>query len=393
MLKKFITLTCLSVTTLLAEPNQVPTPLSIGAEAPAFNLKGVDGKNYSLDSFKDAEILVVIFTSNHCPDARASRQRINNFAKDYAKKGIKVVLISSNDPKALSPWELGYSVYGDTFDEMKIVAEEEGYIHPFLYDGDAQAASKSYGALATPHCFVFDKNRQLAYQGRFDNGRRDPGPASENTLIDIVNSMLLGQIIDEKSRITRTFGCSTKWTWKKDKVAEVQEKWDTLPVSVSPLSDLGTVKKLAQNDSPNVRVINFWSTTCGPCVAEFPDLAYINQRFSRRPFELITISLDAKDQFTAVEDFIKKAHLPASNHKNKEMQAAGRTTNNYHFQSDKLDDLANAFDAKWTGPMPHTVVMLPNGKITYRHTGEFNSVTLTREIVKALETVTNSKKH
>ena len=97
--------------------------LEIGAKAPAFSLAGTDGKTYTLDSFKEAKILVLVFTSNHCPDARAARQRINTVARNYKEKGVQVVAISGNDPKALLHWELGYSVYGDGFDAMKEVAK------------------------------------------------------------------------------------------------------------------------------------------------------------------------------------------------------------------------------------------------------------------------------
>lgn len=368
------------------------TPLALGAEAPAFKLEGTDGKFYTLDSFKEAQILVVVFTSNHCPDARASRQRMNTFAKEYDAKGVKMVAISGNDPDSLSPWELGYSVYGDTFEEMKIVAKEESYVHPFLYDGVTQEVSMAYGALATPHTFVFDAERKLVYQGRFDNGRRDPGPASENNVIEIVNSMLAGKKIDPELAITRPFGCSTKWLWKRDNVKKAQAQWDDLPVTIEAL-DIETAKKIAKNETGKVRVINFWSTTCGPCIAEFPDLAYANQRFSRRPFDMITVSIDAKEDAAEVQQFLEKEHLPVSPKNKKSLEQEGRTTNNYHFQSDDLDGLANAVDAKWPGPIPYTVIIAPGGEIVYRHTGEVDPVEFTRAIVTQLEKAQQPKKH
>lgn len=392
MFNKLISIVFLSATLCVAADEEVVTPLSIGAKAPAFSLEGTDGKTYTLDSFKEAEILVVIFTSNHCPDARASRQRINTFAKDYKTKGVEVVAISGNDSSALSPWELGFSVYGDTFDEMKIVAKEEGYVHPFLYDGDTQVVSKAYGALATPHCFVFNGERNLIYHGRFDNGRRNPGPASENNVIDIVNGVFAGQVIDESKAVTRPFGCSTKWSWKGNNVKAVQDKWDALPVTVAPLT-LEEAKNLAENKTKKVRVINFWSTTCGPCVAEFPDLSYINQRFSKRPFEVITVSLDDPSDTDSVQTFLEAETMPVSPHKAKEMKAEGRTTNNYHFKSDELDKLADIFDAKWQGPIPHTIVVAPGGEISYRHSGQLDPVELTRAIVLAIEKATSGTKH
>lgn len=392
MLNKFISIVFLSSCLSIAAEKEVITPLTIGSAAPSFSLSGTDGETYTLESFKEAKMLLVVFTSNHCPDARASRQRINTFAKDYKAKGVEVVAISGNDPSALSPWELGYSVYGDTFEEMKIVSKEEGYVHPFLYDGKTQVVSKAYGALATPHCFVFDAERKLIYQGRFDNGRRNPGPASENNVIDIVNSTFAGQVVDDSKKTTRPFGCSTKWSWKGSNVQKVQDQWNALPVTVAPLS-LEDAKKLAENKTNKVRVINFWSTTCGPCIAEFPDLSYINQRFSKRPFEVITVSLDDKADANAVATFLQTEHMPVSPQKAAQMKAEGRTTNNYHFMSDELDKLAETFDAKWQGPIPHTVVIAPGGEISYRHSGQLDPVELTRAIVLAIEKATSGKKH
>lgn len=94
-------------------------PLEIGSPAPAFKLPGVDGKTYSLDSFRDADILVVVFTCNHCPTAQAYEGRIQQLAADFKDKKFALVAISPNDPKALRLDELGYSDLGDSFDELK----------------------------------------------------------------------------------------------------------------------------------------------------------------------------------------------------------------------------------------------------------------------------------
>jgi len=370
-----------SLASSVAKQPQVKT-LEIGAAAPAFKLQGVDDKEYSLDSFKDYKYLMVIFTCNHCPDARATWGRLNTFAAEYEKKGVKVVAISSNSPAALMLWENGYSEFGDSFPEMKQVAKRRKFVFPYLFDGDTQAVALAYGAKATPHTFIFGPERKLLYHGQFDNGRRDPGPPSRNTAQDHIDTLLTGKKIEKP--IERTFGCSTKWAWKKDWVTKAQKEWDALEVSVEA-ADAAKVKELASNKTGKVRVINVWSTTCGPCVAEFPDLIDTYRRYQRRPFDLITISTDSKKDADAVKKFLVKEHLPASPHSAKAMAKEGRKTNNYHYQSDDLDALANALDPKWEGPMPHTVVIAPNGKILYRHTGAFDPVELRAEIVKAIE--------
>ncbi len=365
-----------------AEKAPVVKTIDIGTAAPAFKLKGVDDKEYSLQSFKEAKYLVVIFTCNHCPDARASWGRINQFTKDYAEKGVQVVAISSNSPKALMLWENGYSVFGDSFPEMKELAAERKLTFPYLYDGDTQEVALAYGAMATPHTFIFGPERKLLYQGQFDNGQRNPGPAKKNTVKDAVDNLLAGKPV-EKTK-TRIFGCSTKWAYKQDWVVKKQKEWDALPVSVEPVT-VDQVKELVTNKTGKIRVINVWSTSCGPCIAEFPELIDTYRRYQQRPFDMITISIDPKDDADKVENFLVKQHLPTSPRGKKAMEKEGRKTNNYHYQSEDLDALAEALDTEWQGPIPHTLVIDAEGKILFRHNGQVDVVELRKAIVKGIE--------
>lgn len=358
--------------------------LEIGAAAPDFKLIGVDDKEYTLESFKDHSHLVMVFTCNHCPDARATWGRLNTFAAEYEKKGVKVVAISSNSPAALQPWENGFSVFGDTFEEMKQVSKIRKFNFPYLYDGDKQEMALAYGAMATPHCFVFDADRKLVYHGQFDNGRRDPGPAEKNTLKDNVDTLLAGGTIAEP--VMRTYGCSTKWAWKKSLVANQNKAWAALKTTVEVIDAEG-VKKLAANDTKNIRVINVWSTTCGPCIAEFPMLIDTYRRYQRRPFDMITLSVDPKEDADAVVEFLNDEHVPVSPRTEKSMKAEGRTAMNFHYQGKDLDPFADALDKAWAGPMPYTLVIAPGGEILYRHPGLIDPVKLRQEIVKGLESL------
>src|SRR5436305_7579754 len=112
-----------------------PPMLKIGEKAPDFNLRGVDGKNYSLKDFADAKFLVIIFTCNHCPTAQAYEQRIIKFYQDYKDKGVALVAVSPNDPTAVRLDELGYTDLSDSFEEMTIRAKERGYKFHYLDDG------------------------------------------------------------------------------------------------------------------------------------------------------------------------------------------------------------------------------------------------------------------
>src|SRR5882762_2182286 len=143
--------------------------LAIGSKVPVFSLKGVDGKTYSLASFSKYKILVIVFTCNHCPTAQAYEDRIIQLTKDYSDKGVAIAAIMPNDPSSINLDELGYTDMGDSFEEMKARAAEKKYNFPYLYDGDTEEASKKYGPIATPHVFIFDKERKLRYSGRIDD--------------------------------------------------------------------------------------------------------------------------------------------------------------------------------------------------------------------------------
>lgn len=348
-----------------AAPKKVTT-LEIGATAPEFSLQATDSKTYTLNSFKDAKYLVTVFTCNHCPDAIAARGKISQFAKDYASKGVQVVAISSASMDGVQIWENAYSKYDDDFESMKAISKEYKLAHPYLYDGETQSASIAYGAVATPHVFIFGPERKLLYQGHFDDGQRNPGPAKKKTVINTMDALLAGKSVPEPK--TRVFGCSTKWKSKADLVTKNTKEWNALPVSVDTI-DVELAKKLAKNDTGKMRLINLWSTSCGPCVAEFPMLVETYQRHSLRPVELITISIDPKENADAVSSFVKEQHLPLAKWTKKSVEAEGRKTNNFHYRGDDLEALAAAVDPKWQGPIPHTLLIAPGGKVVWRKTG------------------------
>lgn len=176
----------------------MPTTLDLGAKAPDFDLPGVDGRNYSLGSFNDKHVLVVIFSCNHCPYVRAHEDRMVSIQRDYSNKGVQFVAINSNDDKAYPE---------DSFQEMGKRSKEKGFNFPYLRD-ESQKVVEAYGAICTPHVFAFDRDRRLRYRGRIDDSR-DKGKVTTN---DLRNA--LDDLVSESSvRVpdTRPFGCSIKW--------------------------------------------------------------------------------------------------------------------------------------------------------------------------------------
>jgi peroxiredoxin len=358
------------------------TTLAIGAAAPAFELPATDGKTYTLESFKDAKLVALVFTANHCPDAVAAWPKVQALVNDYKDKGVAVVAISGNHDKALRADELGYSVWGDSFDEMKLFMQEDGYSFTYLYDGDTQKATAAYGAQATPHVFILDAQRKVRYTGRIDDAKRSRENIGQPYVRNALDALLAGKDVPEQ--VTRAFGCSTKWAWKRDSVIKDNEEWTKREVTLGEL-DAELAKKLAANGSGKVRLVNFWSTTCAPCLEEFPGLVETYRRFQNRPFELITITTDPADSRNRAEAFLKKVHAAVANNTRESLAKERRTTNNYLFTGANLDHLAEAIDPEWSGAQPHSVLISPDGKILWRHTGIVDFIELRRQIVKALE--------
>lgn len=370
-----------TLTSNAAEKKPITT-LAIGAQAPDFSLPGVDGKTHQLADFAESKAMVIIFTCNHCPDARAARGKMSALHKDYKDKGVAVIAISGNDDKALRLNELGYSVYGDSFDEMKSVAKEENYTFPYLYDGDTQTVTFAYGAVATPHAFVFDADKKLRYHGRIDDARRSYEDKGTLYVRQALDSVLAGEEV--KSPTTRAHGCSTKWSWKRKSVAKDNARWKKLPVTLADL-DKDSAVALAANKTEKLRIINFWSTTCGPCIAEFPDLIETYRRYEFRPVELITVSTDPIEAKEKVSTFLKQQQAGLSHRTAPSLKEEGRTTNNYIYKGENIDHLAEAIDAKWNGSLPHTVIIAPGGEVLWRHSGQVDSIELRRAIVKYLD--------
>ena len=167
------------------------TTLSIGDSIPDFDLPGVDDRNWTLRDFEDSKVLMVVFTCNHCPTAQAYEQRLKDICRDYLNRGVSVVAISPNDPQAVRLDELGYSDLGDTLDDMKIRAKQAGFQFPYLYDGENQKVSLSFGVLATPHVFIFDAGRNLRYKGRIDDS--EAGNPTRNDARNAIDAILAGK--------------------------------------------------------------------------------------------------------------------------------------------------------------------------------------------------------
>jgi peroxiredoxin len=339
-----------------------PQTLAFGAKAPGFRLEGTDGRTWSLRDFDRYKVLVIVFSCDHCPTAQAYEDRLVRIFLDYQAKGVGMVMISPNSPKALNLAEMGYTDVGDTLEEMKIRARDKKFPFPYLYDGDAQQVSQAYGPVATPHVFIFDEGRRLQYAGRVD-GQEKPGTGNGEDLRNSLDAILAGK--KPSPATTKVFGCSIKWAWKDEYTNELYKEWAELPVTLEPV-DLAGIQKILADSSRKLRLINVWATWCGPCRVEFPDLVKTDRMYRGRDFEFISISTDKADKRGQALEFLKQN------------QASNR---NYIYSGENVYPLIEAIDPAWQGALPYTIIVEPGGKIVYRSQGTVDPLALRKFIV------------
>lgn len=177
-----------------ASPERATLPTR--ASGPVFEaLLGVDGRRHGFSSFADRDVLVLIFSSNRCPTAKAYGGRMNALQRQYGSRGVQLVAINSNDPH-LYPDE--------SYPRMIDRAAEDQYNFPYLVD-DGQRVARAYGATCTFHVFVLDRERRVRYEGRFDDSRIAASVTSSD-LANALDDVLAGR--DVRVASTRPFGCS-----------------------------------------------------------------------------------------------------------------------------------------------------------------------------------------
>jgi peroxiredoxin len=341
--------------------------LSLGSPAPDFALPGVDGKIHKLSDYSSSKVLVVVFTCDHCPNAQMYECRVTQLYNDYKDKGVAVVAISPNDPKAIRIDELDSSDVSDTLDEMKIRVAYKHLQYPYLYDGDTEAVSRAYGPQASPHIFIFDQQRKLRYEGAIDDSYRIEF-VKRHYALDAINALLADQEVAVKH--TGAFGCSTKWSDKEPANVAFMEKLNAQPVSVDTVSADG-LKALHKNADGNVRLIQFWSTRCSACLEEFAGIQDIYRMYSDRNFELVVVSMNKPEEKPAVTQWLEKTHA---------------TSRNLLFDSGNTAALQTAFNPNWkAGPeIPYTILLDPDGNVLYQTDKPVDQLKLRRTILANL---------
>ena len=339
--------------------------LPLGSSAPDFSLPGVDGKIHSLADYASNPVLVVVFTCNHCPIAQMYEQRIQQLEADYRDRGVAVVAIQPNNPKAIRIDELDSSDISDSLEEMKIRFAYKHLHYPYLYDGETQSVARAYGPQATPHVFIFDKDRKLRYEGRMDNSYRKEMVNTQDAR-NAIDALLTNRDVPVKK--TGVFGCSTKWQEKEASRVEALRKIDEQPIKLE-MASASDLKTLRTNPAKHMLLVSFWATWCGSCIDEFSDLEDTYQMYKVRDLDLVTVSANMPDEKTGVLKMLEKKRA---------------TSRNLLFASNDTAALQTAFDPTWESAVPYTVLLDPNGKVLYKNLGSVDILELRRTILANL---------
>ena len=292
--------------------------------------------------------------------------------EDYRDKGVALVAISPNDPLAVRLDELGYTDVGDSFEDMKVHAQAARLHVPVLVRRRDPARLDRVRRPGHASCFHLRPRARLRYNGRIDDA--DITPPKSHDARNAIDALLAGKPVSVPK--TRVFGCSTKWADKRDSATESIEKWNAEPVELKSI-DADGLRKLAANETENFRLINLWSITCAPCITELPEFVTANRMYRGRHFEMITLTTDPPEQHEACLEILKQNHVSCTN---------------YIFHSENRDELAEALDPKWEGPVPYTILIAPGGEIVRRWKDEIEPSDLKNEISTRLGKTYASRK-
>ncbi len=171
---------------------------ALAQTAPEFTLPGVDGRDHSLDDYRDAPILALVQSCNHCPYVQAWEGRLIAIQRDYADRGLRVVAISSNDVASHPE---------DSLEQMQRRAREQGFTFDYVYD-ESQEIARTLGSERTPEVFLYDGDRRLVYHGAIDDNR-DETVVTQRYLRDALDAVLAGQAPAVAD--TPPVGCTVKW--------------------------------------------------------------------------------------------------------------------------------------------------------------------------------------
>ena len=312
------------------------------------------------------KVLAVVFESNHCPVSQLYESRIEKIYEDYRRKGVTLVAINPNNPKAVRLNELGYTDVTDSLPEMKLRAAFRGIAWPYLYDGETQALSMKFGAVATPHIFLFDQDRKLRYQGRIDDNQREELVKTHDAR-DALDAMLEGRPVAVAE--TRAFGCTTKWMSKSQDVTQEWERIKAEPVTVEMVGaeELKALRANADRQSdPREFLVDRLSHLHRPVPRPRDDLPHVSSP-----------GVQPRDRFDG------RAERGARRCWSSSRRSTPSSPNKQFATADRAG-LQAAWGAKWNLRSPFTMVIAPGGEVLYQKEGKVDILEVRRHILAAM---------
>ena len=337
--------------------------LARGASAPEFSLPGIDGKTHSLGDYANSRVLAVVFTGNACAASQLYEPRLRKLHEDYRDRGVTLVAINPNKPAALEPQDLSFSDVGESLDDMKTRATYRRLAYPYLSD-QAQAVAQQFGVVSTPHIFVFDQSRKLQYEGRIDDELGEKAVKSSYAR-NAIDALLAGK--EAPVEHTRVAGCAVKGLSGPPPAAQARDtNNEQVPLTMAGAEEL---KRLRQNGTGKLLLVNFWATWCAPCAAEFPDLEATYRMYRPRNLDFVSVSVNDPEERAAVMEFLKTHRA---------------THDNLLFATSDIYGLQAAFDPKMPAAVPFTLLLAPNGDVLHQELGELDVLKLRRAILASL---------
>jgi thiol-disulfide isomerase/thioredoxin len=339
--------------------------LAVGSPAPDFSLPGTDGAIHTLGEYSKSPVLVLVALCNHCPAAQLYESRVKKLDEDYRNKGVAVVAFNPDNPNAIPLSDLAYTDVGDSLADMKARASLRQFQFPYLYDGEHQALAAKLGIVATPHLFVFDRQRTLQYEGRIDDNASESAVTNRDAR-NAIDAVLAGQRV----AVARTtpVGCPVAWASKSQARQQELARIEAEPVTLEMVGE-ERLKALRGNGTGKLLMVNFWATWCGPCVTEFPELEATYRMYRGRGFGFVSVSANDPEDKPLVTAFLQKQHASGVN---------------LQFGTPDTFGLQAAFDPLMPAAVPFTVLIAPNGDIVYQELGELNILKLRRAILANL---------
>lgn len=323
--------------------------MPIGTSAPDFSLKGTDDKTHTLAEFSKGKLLVVMFESVHCPVSENYEGRMHALYDSYHGRDVEFVAINPNNPKAVRLDELGYTDLTDAPADMKIRVKDRHIPWPYLYDGETQSTSQKFGAVATPHVFIFDQDRKLRYEGRIDDNQNEK-LVKVHDAQDAIDALLSGGPVAVAHR--PAFGCSTKWIAKSADVQREADRIQNEPVELKAAS-LDDVKAVRANVGNKVTVVHFWNTG-SKGEANFQAIQTTYFMYRGRAYNFVTVNTDPAARKDKATEFLKSQHASA---------------NNLQISPSDFKAIQDAFGSTWNMTEEFTAVIAPGGKVVYTKKG------------------------